>query len=437
MQRALNFEHNPALSLPLRFLLCAPLFAALAAAVLLWQGADAFASRWTPAMLAATHLLTLGCVSMSIIGALLQLLPAVAGIALPQAWGRTVHAGLCGGTLLLAAGFLSGRPALFALALALLIPSLLVVLARCAVGLWRQHAAGASAMMAAIRVALAALAVTTVLGALLGSQFAWPGGAALRALPLIPLTDLHAIWGLLGWAGLMVIGVAYQVVPMFQVTETYPDWLTRGLTTWLFLLLVAVSIASRLEETPARHFTQAAMALGAAGYGAFAAVTIALLLHRKRPRSEPAIQFWYASVGSLLAGCLVALLPWEAAEPALPLTLGVLLLAGFGLSVINGMLYQIVPFLLWYHLQTTLPGGCRSVPGVRKIIPEAWAQRQFGLHLAALALLLAACQRPELLARPAAGMMLASCLALAFNLGYALRLYRRLRGAIPDAAQAA
>ncbi|KQV90314.1 permease [Massilia sp. Root351] len=434
MQRALSFEHNPSLSLPLRFLLCAPLFAALAAAVLLWHGEAAFASRWTPGMLAATHLLTLGCVSMAIIGALLQLLPAVAGIGLPQSRGRTVHAGLCAGTLLLAAGFLSAQPVLFALAMALLLPSLLLMLARCAAGLWQHHAAGASAMMAAIRVALAALAVTAVLGALLGSQFAWPGSAAL---PLLPLTDLHAMWGMLGWAGLTVIGVAYQVVPMFQVTETYPDWLTRGLTTWLFLLLVAVSIASRLDEAPARHFTQAGMALGAAGYGAFAAVTIALLLRRKRPRPEPATLFWYTSVGSLLAACVLVLLPWDTAGAGLPLALGALLLAGFALSVINGMLYQIVPFLLWYHLQSTLPGGCRSVPGVRKIIPEAWAQRQFGLHLAALALLLAACRRPDLLARPAAGMMLASCLALMFNLGYALRLYWRLRGAMPEGALAA
>ena len=434
MQRALSFEHNPSLSLPLRFLLCAPLFAALAAAVLLWQGEAAFASRWTPGMLAATHLLTLGCVSMAIIGALLQLLPAVAGIGLPQSRGRTVHAGLCAGTLLLAAGFLSGQPALFALAMALLLPSLLLMLARCASGLWQQHAAGAGAMMAAIRAALAALAVTTVLGALLGSQFAWPGSASL---PLLPLTDLHAMWGMLGWAGLTVVGVAYQVVPMFQVTETYPDWLTRGLSTWLFLLLVAVSIASRLDQAPARHFTQAGMALGAAGYGAFAAVAIALLLRRKRPRPEPSTLFWYTSVGSLLAACVLGLLPWDAADAGLPLALGALLLAGFALSVINGMLYQIVPFLLWYHLQSTLPGGCRSVPGVRKIIPEAWAQRQFGLHLTALALLLAACQRPDLLARPAAGMMLISCLALIFNLGYALRLYWRLRGAMPEGALAA
>jgi hypothetical protein len=235
----------------------------------------------------------------------------------------------------------------------------------------------------------------------------------------------------------MIIGVAYQVVPMFQVTETYPDWLTRGLTTWLFLLLVAVSVASRLDEAPARHFTQAGMALGAAGYGLFAAVTIALLLRRKRPRHEPATLFWYTSAGCLLAACALVLLPWDAADSALPLALGTLLLGGFALSVINGMLYQIVPFLLWYHLQRNVPGGCRSVPGVRKIIPEAWGQRQFCLHLAGLAMLLAACHRPELLARPAASMMLASCLALIFNLGYALRLYWRLRGAMPEGALAA
>ena len=32
--------------------------------------------------------------------------------------------------------------------------------------------------------------------------------------------------------------------------------------------------------------------------------------------------------------------------------LGVLMIVGFAMSVINGMLYKIVPFLVWFHLQS-------------------------------------------------------------------------------------
>lgn len=35
------------------------------------------------------------------------------------------------------------------------------------------------------------------------------------ALPLPELTDLHAGWGLAGWAGILLAAVAYVVVPMF------------------------------------------------------------------------------------------------------------------------------------------------------------------------------------------------------------------------------
>ncbi|UUZ48129.1 hypothetical protein LP420_35235 [Massilia sp. B-10] len=78
MQRKLAYALSPAPQLPLRFMLSAPWFALLAALVLLAGGAPAFASRWSTPLLAATHLLTLGYLSMAMIGSMLQLIPVVA-----------------------------------------------------------------------------------------------------------------------------------------------------------------------------------------------------------------------------------------------------------------------------------------------------------------------------------------------------------------------
>jgi hypothetical protein len=425
MQRALTFAHNPPLSLPLRFLLCAPVFALLAGALLLWAGDAAFASRWTPAMLAATHLLTLGCLCMAMLGSLLQMLPSVAGVPMPHhRAGRAAHAGLCAGTAALAAAFLLERPLLFIAAMALLAASLLALLAMCAAGLWQRHAQGATPMVAAIRTALAALAVTAVLGLLLASQFVWPG---TLPLPLLHVTDIHAAWGLLGWTGLLVAGVAYQVVPMFQVTALYPGWMTRNFTAWLFILLAAVSVASGLADSAAAAFTRAGMLAVAAGFAAFGVVTGALLVRRKRPKPDTTTLFWYAAIASLLAACVLGALPAAPSASRTPLALGVLLVAGFAFSAINGMLYKIVPFLVWYHLQDTVEGGCRSVPGVTTLIPAAWTLRQFRLHVASLALLLGACVRPDVLARPAAAAFCLSCVLLCVNLACALRIYARMR----------
>ncbi|MBA5606637.1 permease [Duganella sp. FT3S] len=423
MQRALSFDQNPPLALPMRYFLSAPLFAALAAALLLWQGDAALASRWTPATLAITHLLTLGCLSMTMVGALLQMLPVVAGVGLPHARpvAVVVHVALCAGTLLLACAFWLEAPALFQLALAALLTALCLLLVACTIGLWQQHASGATATVAAIRLSLAALAITIVLGGLLAGALAFP---ELLSLPLPVLTDVHAMWGLFGWVGLLVVGVAFQVVPMFQVTEPYPQWLTRSFTTILFLLLLASSIGASLQQPQDRWFHAATQSAIVAGYGLFAAITLALLARRKRPKADPTTLFWRTAMASLLAALLLWLLPVAAGDAAHPLALGVLFIAGFALTTINGMLYKIVPFLTWYHLQEAIG---RGAPNVNKIIPERHARLQFALHLAALLLLLAACYWPQQLARPAGAAMCASCLFLWINLLQVMRMYRRLQ----------
>ncbi|MDO8305560.1 MAG: hypothetical protein Q7T06_07195, partial [Herminiimonas sp.] len=78
-----------------------------------------------------------------------------------------------------------------------------------------------------------ALIITVLLGASMASAFAWQ-----HAWPLMLLTDLHVLWGLAGWVGLLTIGIAFQVVPMFQVTPLYPIDITRVLTGALFMLLI-------------------------------------------------------------------------------------------------------------------------------------------------------------------------------------------------------
>src|SRR3546814_18024726 len=90
IQRALSYERTPPLSGPLRFLLSAPIFLFLAGALLLWQGPLVLTSSWTPVTLAFTHLLTLGFLTMAMIGALLQILPVVSDIQwpVPQVTGR-------------------------------------------------------------------------------------------------------------------------------------------------------------------------------------------------------------------------------------------------------------------------------------------------------------------------------------------------------------
>ncbi|QAU35354.1 permease [Janthinobacterium sp. 17J80-10] len=422
MQRILSFEQTPALLVPLRFMLTAPLFALLAAALMFWSGPDMLASRWLPATLAFTHLLTIGFLSMTMVGALIQILQVVAGIeiARPRLTAAIVHTTLAVGCILLSLAFLRSEAMLFRLALACLGTGFLWLLAACGIGVWRD--AQPTATVTAIRFSLAGLAVALSLGVTAASAFAWP-----LALPLIELTNLHAAWGLLAWVGLLTIGVAYQVVPMFQVTPVYPVFMTRWLS-WAILAGLCSWSASRLFPAPVSGWLAdlASLALCAAFLG-FGVQTLRLLAQRKRP-PDATTQFWRTSLLCLIASALLWLagewMPAAANAAWLPISVGALFIVGFGCTVVNGMLYKIVPFLIWYHLQHQLASQGRKAPNVRQIITDRAASRQFQVQFCAIVLMTAAPIWPEMLARLAALAFGISACWLGINLAHAAGIYR-------------
>lgn len=427
MQRALDLELSPPLHAVLRFFLATPLFALLAALLLAWQGEAALQSRWSPATLALTHLFTLGALGMAMAGALIQILPVVAAAPLPRTrlLAPAVHALLGAGALTLAAAFLLGYPWLFRCALALLLTALLWLAAALTVGLWQPSPPGAAPMLGTVRLALAALLVTVALAAPLAAAFGWPGTASFS---LTLVTDLHAAWGIFGWSGLLLAGVAFQVVPMFQVTPLYNYHMAQRLGVLVFLLLVLWSVtAVQLGGRP--HWMRTfSSALIMASFAAFAVHTLHLLARRKRPDPDGMTWYWRLAMASLLACALLWALPERAGGSGRPLALGVLAIVGFLYSAITGMLYKIVPFLVWNHLQEQAADRGRKIPSVKQLLPDQSARRQFWLHCAALLLLLAACWWPQQLARPAALALVASAAWLWINLMGALRSGRVQRG---------
>lgn len=426
MQRVLTFEQTPALSVPLRFLLTAPLFAVCASLVLLWFGPEAMASRWSPVTLAITHLLTLGFLAMCMIGALLQMLPVVAGIDIPHTSlvGGVTHAMLVAGTLTLASAFLLSTPTLFKIAIPLLVGAFVWLFIAGLRGVWK--ASGNTAMLTAIRLALTSLLIALTLGATAASGFAWPLG-----LPLMVITDLHAAWGLLGWVGLLVVGISFQVVPMFQVTPVYPEVVTQWLARGAFGLLLLWSAALFFGPDLPWHGMLFTTIAGA--YIAFSLTTLYLLKQRKRPKPDATTMFWRTSLTSLL-GCAALwcggrLFPQADITPAYPLVIGILFIVGFGYSVINGMLYKIVPFLVWYHLQNKLVGGCTKAPNVKQLLPDVVAERQFRMHLLSLILLLGGAIFPQWLAHVGGLAFGLSSAWLWINLMKAARVYRQMMAA--------
>jgi hypothetical protein len=417
MQRALSYALSPSPGATLRFLLTAPWFAVFAALMVAGYGEAAFESRWAPPALAITHLLTLGVLSMAMAGSMFQLIPVVAGqaLALPRLGVAVIWGGLAGGAILLAAAFASGKGWLFPPAAAILAAAFGTWIAAVASALMRPAAAGARPMLTGMRVALPALLVTVCLGVVLAVAL----GRGLP-VPLLLLTELHVGWGLVGWVTVLVIGVGFQVIPMFQSIPPYPATLARWGTPALGLLLLAWTGATLTHAALARAAT-CMLAIAIAG---FAILTLIRLLRSKKKASDATSLYWRLALGSLVASALLACLPVE--HPAVPLVTGVLFIGGFALGAVNGMLYKIVPFLLWYHLQQDPRAGKGDVPSVRQILPEQSGRRQFWWHTGALSLLLAALLWPGSLMRLAGVVLAWASLLLALDLLHAMRLCRAI-----------
>jgi hypothetical protein len=103
-----------------------------------------------------------------------------------------------------------------------------------------------------------------------------------------------------------------------------------------------------------------------------------------------------------------------------------LFISGFAVSVINGMIYKIVPFLVWMHLQGQSTGQFR-LPNMKEIIPDRWARRQYYLHLISVPLLACAVVKPVWFLYPATTLFAFSSLLLFLNIYTALQIYRDVR----------
>ncbi|MGN2391879.1 hypothetical protein [Pelomicrobium sp. G1] len=412
------------LSVLLRFFLTAPTFALLAAVVIATKGPAAAASRWTPAALAATHLMTLGFVTMTAAGALLQILPVAAGA--PVARGRLVaevaHGALTVGTLLLAWTFLGGVPLLAPFGAAALLAGLGVYVAAAAQAILRAPVATPTGVT--VGFALASLAVTVLMGATLAVV-----PVPFAAVPRPALVDLHLAWGFAGWIGLLVAGVAYQVVPMFGLTKPYPKLVHRGLAPAVVGALVSMSAAALAGGAAVGRFFYGLAGAGIlTAFAAFLLVTLKIQSGGRRRGDGATAAAWrlaMLALGASLLGAGVSLATDATHGRPIAVMAAVAFLFGFAFWMIAGMLYRIVPFLAWIDLQG-LASHARPLPSARQLAPQGSCLAHVWAHAAALALLVAAVDRPALASAAGVGFGI-SALWLGLNLLGSVRLYRRAK----------
>ena len=438
MQPVLSFEQAPPISVPYRFFLTAPLFGAVAGLVLMVGGPETLQSRWSSGALAMTHLIVVDFMLQAMCGSLLQFVAVVAGANIwrPRLVAAVVHPLITAGAVFLATAFLLEQQQLFLLAALVFVTALGLFLTVMGIALLRTPARGMSIHV--LRVAVFGLLVTLALGATLAvtlglQETVLPAGAMLA------LINVHVAWGLGGWALMLVMGVSFLVVPMFQLTPAYPVWLARLLPAGLFVALFLWSLQLFVPAVVEQALQSGVALAGVLLAGVYAVTTLWLQSRRRRRLTDATFIFWRGAMLSLLAFAVswiaCAALPPLGEHLRAPLWFGVLALPGLFLSVITGMLYKIMPFLNWLHLQQQ-GGTAMPPPNMKQMIPEASMRGQMRLHFTALGLLLAAVLWPAL-AFPAGLAFSASCLWLEWNLVGAARVYLRCRDNIRAAAASA
>jgi hypothetical protein len=427
MHPNLSFEQAPPISVPFRFFLAAPWFGVAAGLLLVWFGDLAVASRWSPAALALTHLMAVGFMLQAMIGALFQFVPVAAGgnVWRPRLVAGVVQPMLLIAALLLVAGFLTAAGGLFRLAAGIFVATIVFLVVVIGSALLRTPARGAT--VRALRLAVGGLAATVLIGGVLAE-----GLAAGHGWPLVEMANVHAGWGLGGWALMLLVGVSYFVVPMFQLTPPFPKRFAQLLPLGLAGAVTAWSL--QLFGIGA-DWMKVVWFFGLSLAAAYAAVTLSLQFRRRRLVTDPTFWFFRGAMVCMLAifvsAVVFAIVPFVGDDPHAEWWLGVLILPGVFASAINGMLYKIVPFLNWLHLQRLMGLGAMP-PNVRDMISATSMMGQMRLHFLAVGLLLAAAIWPDVVG--AAGAVFSiSCAWLGWNLIRAVRVYCDFRDRIPVA----
>ena len=373
-----------------------------------------------PWSLVAVHLITIGWLTLLMLGALHQFLPVIAvrplaseGLALASL--LLVGAGLAAMVL----GFLTldgaaVPPILLPAGGLAVLAGLLAAIGNLGWTLRGVHPLPLPGQF--IVAAFAFLVITAVVGILFGCAFAIPDMPGWVSDFLTQGLSLHLLSGIGGWFALIAIGVSYKLLPMFMLSDE-----DRGAVGSGVLVLVAgglaVSWAGGLatifigdQWMPVRTIGEGAVAGGMALY-----LWDVVRLYRSRHRRVLELNGTTAAASLfMLAVSLVGLIAAAATRTVdtwAPPILVLLLLGWFSLLGL-GQLYKIVPFMTWLERYGAKLGR-GPVPRVQDLVNERRARPWFIVFgLAAVGEALAAAAAMPIAARAGAAILLLSTLAI-------------------------
>jgi hypothetical protein len=351
-------------SVPFRFFAVAAI-----AHVLMWimllAGADEIAGfrGGVGATLAAVHLLTLGVLTMTAIGASVQLLPVATRHALPAVWPvKLVFWLVVPGIALLILGMVALQTTLLTIGAAATAAGLLLFGILLADNLRRAPNLGPVGTYGWI--ALAAFVMLIGLGLLLALDY------HVGRLPDRGAVALaHLILGGYGFMGMLVLGFSQILIPMFALAAS-PRRDASTLTALLAAAALALGTLGALDRS--RSMLVLAVVLGLAASGLHLILMARTLRTGMRKRLGLSFVLIRAAWAVLPISLLVGLADLYGLAGRNGVTLfGFLLLGGWLLTFLLGILQRIVPFLASMHAARSSDGA----PLRPSELADAWPLR--------------------------------------------------------------
>ncbi|MDC0933818.1 hypothetical protein OAR97_08200 [Arcobacteraceae bacterium] len=373
MFAGLSLDQAPPYKAPLNFFLTAPIFAIIAGIFTLFTNDFIFHD---PYIIASIHLVTIGFILMTILGALQQMLPVVAGAVIPKAniTANITYYSLTLGLITFAMSFFLYTKVLFFISAALLLVGLLYFTLIALYQLLKVP--NKSYIVIGIIISL----VFFILSFMLGIHLLIANATSNIGAFHYDFALVHYNYMFFGFLFILIVALTIQVVPMFWVASAfekiYQAIIIFGST--VLLVLYPINLFTNLGLDLVYKIALTALVI------LFGIITIQKLRSRKRKLKDITVYFYITSMVFLLFGTVY----WFMMSFFhLPVNLLAIIFGlGFVVSLMNGMLYKIVPFLTWFHLNAK---GLFDIPSMREMIPIKNMQRQFYMHLSSMLCLVA------------------------------------------------
>ncbi len=366
--QGLSLDQAPPINVPFRFFLSAPLFGVLISLVFLFFPFVEVSNQYNHLAIGVVHLFTLGILSMIIFGSMQQMMPVLAGAVIKKAklFANIVHPSLVLGTLGLSFSFIFEHKFLLHLGVFFLSIAFLVFFIVCIKLLFSVKYL--TSTVKAMRLFAVAGLITFLLGLFLASSHI----SLQMNEHYLSFVNAHILFALLGFAFLLIMGVSFQVIPMFYVSLDFPKFVQNNLPLILFILLFISFVFFYFEIN--FLIIKIIFILITCTFGYFG---LKSLNNRKRPVFDVTLWYWKFSLIMLFFSQAIWLFNIFESN----YILAIIFAFGFLYSLLQGMVYKIIPFLAWFHLNSK---GYFSLPTIREFIEEKYIKLHFFFHFASI-----------------------------------------------------